>query len=143
MSKISFHSELTSFKLKEKIRIKNWINCLVREHKGEISALQYIFCDDAYLLSINKEYLNHDTLTDIVTFRYSEFPHPLESDIYISVERVRDNAEAFQASFEEELRRVMIHGVLHLLGFKDKNKSDKEKMREEEDKSLLFFNAIP
>jgi len=105
--------------------------------------LQYIFCDDAYLLSINKEYLNHDTLTDIVTFRYSEFPHPLESDIYISVERVRDNAEAFQASFEEELRRVMIHGVLHLLGFKDKNKSDKEKMREEEDKSLLFFNAIP
>ena len=140
MPSVSFHSELPSFSIKEKNRIKKWLHAVAVKHGGSINAIQYVFCDDAYLLGINKEYLNHDTLTDIVTFRYSEHPQPLESDIYISVERVKENAADFSASFENELRRVMVHGVLHLLGFKDKTAKDKELMRKEEDVCLEMFS---
>ena len=133
MPSVTFHSELPSFNLKDKNKLKKWLHAVALRHGGKISAIQYIFCDDTYLLGINKQYLDHDTLTDIITFRYSEHPNPLESDIYISVERVTENASQLSVSFEDELHRVMVHGVLHLLGFKDKTVKDKEVMRGEED----------
>ena len=139
MPSVSFHSELTSFKLKDKNKLKKWLHAVALRHGGKISAIQYIFCDDAFLLDINKQYLNHDTLTDIITFRYSEHPEPLESDIYISVERVKENALQLSVPFENELHRVMVHGVLHLLGFKDKTAKEKGLMRGEEDFCLGVF----
>ena len=90
--------------------------------------MSYIFCDDTYLLDINLQYLNHDTLTDIITFDYSD-ENTISGDIFISIQRVRDNAKKFNVDFEEELLRVMSHGVLHLLGFNDKTESDKDLMR--------------
>lgn len=114
------------------------------QHKGTIRCIQYIFCDDAYLLEINQQYLRHSTLTDIITFRYEEFPHPLHSDIYISIERVKENAVKFGVSFELELNRVLVHGVLHLLGYKDKSGEEKKKMRLAEDAALaLWINESP
>ena len=139
MSSVSFHSELTSFKLKDKNKLKKWLHAVALRNGGKISAIQYIFCDDAFLLDVNKQYLNHDTLTDIITFRYSEHPAPLESDIYISIERVKENALQLSIQFENELHRVMVHGVLHLLGFKDKTAKEKGLMREEEDFYLGMF----
>ena len=100
-----------------------------------------MFCDDAYLLTMNQEYLQHDTLTDIITFRYQEHPYPLESDIYISVERVSENASIFGVPIEHELHRVMVHGVLHLLGFKDKTKADQQKMRRAEEEAIALLNV--
>lgn len=114
---------------------------LIASYGGKAKAIHYIFCDDAYLLEINKEYLQHDTLTDIITFRYQEHPHPLESDIYISTERVQENASKFGVAFDAELRRVMAHGVLHLLGFKDKSAADKQKMRQAEEEALGLYLA--
>jgi len=139
LPKVSFHSEVPSFKLKEKTKLKAWLETVVTHHSGKIGFLNYIFCDDAYLLNINQEYLQHDTLTDIITFRYQEQPNPLESDIYISVERVRENATAFGVTFEQELRRVMVHGVLHLLGFKDKTTQQEKAMREAENTCLTLY----
>ena len=139
MPSVSFHSELTSFKLKDKNRLKKWLHAVALRHEGKISAIQFIFCDDEYLLEINKQYLDHATLTDIITFRYSEHPDPLESDIYISIERVKENAAQLSILFEDELHRVMVHGVLHLLGFKDKTGTEKELMRGEEDFCLKMI----
>ena len=139
MPKISFHSEIPSFKLKEKTKLKAWLETVVVNYSGTVGFLNYIFCDDAYLLNINKEYLQHDTFTDIITFRYQEQPNPLESDIYISVERVKENAATFGVSFEHELRRVMVHGVLHLLGLKDKNPQQEKAMRVAENACLTLY----
>lgn len=108
-------------------------------HSGEIEFVQYVFCDDEYLLTLNQEHLDHDTLTDIITFRYQEHPNPIESDIYISVERVRENALNFGVTFENELHRVMVHGILHLLGFKDKGEEAEKEMRSQEDLALSIF----
>jgi len=136
---ISFHSETASFKLKDNIKIRKWLNAVVESHGGKISFVNYIFCDDAYLLDLNQKHLNHDTLTDIITFRYQEHPQPIESDIYISVERVKENAEKYKAVFQIELCRVMAHGILHLLGFKDKTAIDTKKMREKEEEALQLW----
>jgi probable rRNA maturation factor len=142
LPKISFHSELSSFSLKEKIKVRKWLEYVVSSHKGKIEFVQYIFCDDEYLLALNQEHLDHDTLTDIITFRYQEHPNPIESDIYISVERVKENALGFGVSFEEELHRVMVHGILHLLGFKDKGELAEKEMRKHEDEALKIFASI-
>lgn len=139
MPNIDFHSENVPFKLKQKAKVRLWLETVVKSHGGSIGFLQYIFCDDAHLLSVNQQYLQHDTLTDIITFRYQEHPEPIESDIYISTERVQENAEKYGVSFENELHRVMIHGVLHLLGLKDKTAEQKSKMREAEERSLSLF----
>ncbi len=139
MPKISFHSELPSFNLKEKIKVRKWLESVVSSHSGEIEFVQYVFCDDEYLLTLNQEHLDHDTLTDIITFRYQEHPNPIESDIYISVERVRENALNFGVTFENELHRVMVHGILHLLGFKDKGEEAEKEMRSQEDLALSIF----
>ena len=127
---INFNYE-TAFKLDNETSVSQWIsNTIVNENckEGEIN---YIFCDDAYLHKLNLEFLDHDTLTDIISFDYS-VGKELHGDIYISIERVTDNAKDFGVDFSEELCRVMIHGVLHYCGFKDKNDEDAKLMRDKE-----------
>lgn len=138
---ISFHNEDIRFTLKEKAKIKSWINSVIGKKKRKAGDLNFVFCSDEYLLGINRQYLNHDTYTDIITFDYSkEDPgQPVSGDVFISVERVRENAETFGKTFENELHRVIIHGTLHLLGYKDKTKAAKEEMTKEEDKSLKLL----
>ena len=129
---IQFCTEDTTFSLKEKIKHKAWLNEVAKQEGKKILELTYVFCSDEYLLQINQEYLNHDTLTDIVTFDNSEDPKKIEGDIFISIERVKENGDKLGTS-ETELERVMVHGLLHLLGYKDKKKEDKALMTEKED----------
>ena len=149
---ISFNTEDIKFTLKNKSKIKSWIvSTIEKKHKaGDIS---FVFCSDAFLLEMNKEYLNHDTYTDIITFDYSEginkkSPLPplqrgsVSGDIFISIDRVKENADKFSKSFEDELHRVIIHGVLHLLGYKDKTKIAKAEMTTQEDLCLKALKKI-
>ena len=129
---IHFCTEDITFSLKEKLKHKAWLNEVAKQEGKKILELTYVFCSDEYLLQINQEYLNHDTLTDIVTFDNSEDPKKIEGDIFISIERVRENGSKLGTS-ETELERVMVHGLLHLLGYKDKKKEDKALMTEKED----------
>ena len=126
----------TNFKLDDEEQIRDWVsNCIV-EYGFTEGELNYIFCDDDYLLNLNVEFLNHDTLTDIISFDYT-LGKLVSGDIFISIERVKENAKKFTQSIEKELYRVVIHGVLHYIGFKDKSESEKEIMRGEEDKCLM------
>ena len=136
---VNFFSEDTDFELKGKREISQWIKQVASEHQRKIGEINYIFCNDDYLLDLNQEHLQHDTYTDIITFDYSS-DGVIEGDIYISVERVAENAQQFQQSFERELKRVMIHGILHLIGFKDKTESDQATMRSHEDRYLNSIN---
>ena len=129
---IHFCTEDITFSLKEKLKHKAWLNEVAKQEGKKIQELTYVFCSDEYLLQINQEYLNHNTLTDIVTFDNSEDPKKIEGDIFISIERVRENGNKLGTS-ETELERVMVHGLLHLLGYKDKKKEDKALMTEKED----------
>jgi rRNA maturation RNase YbeY len=129
---IQFCTEDITFSLKEKLKHKSWLNEVAKQEGKKILELSYVFCSDEYLLQINQEYLNHDTLTDIVTFDNSEDPKKIEGDIFISIDRVKENGEKLGTS-ETELERVMVHGLLHLLGYKDKKKEDKALMTEKED----------
>jgi len=129
----------TSFKLKDENIVENWIERVLLEGGFEMGEVNYIFCDDAYLLRLNVEFLQHDTLTDIISFDNS-LGKLIGGDIFISVERVADNAIEYKVTFEEEIQRVMIHGVLHYMGFKDKSDSDKSKMRIAENEALLLLN---
>ena len=138
--KIYFFTEDIEFKLDEKKKLEQWIHNTASEHSFIIDNINYIFVSDTYLLDINKKYLNHKTLTDIITFDNSFFNLGLAGDIYISIERVRENAVKYKVDFQEELCRVMIHGLLHLCGFKDKNVLDKEKMIDAENVALLNYN---
>ena len=138
--KIYFFTEDIEFKLDEKKKLEQWIHNTASEHSFIIDNINYIFVSDTYLLDINKKYLNHKTLTDIITFDNSFFNLGLAGDIYISIERVRENAVKYKVDFQEELCRVMIHGLLHLCGFKDKNVSDKENMIDAENVALLNYN---
>ncbi|WP_456438940.1 rRNA maturation RNase YbeY [Psychroserpens sp.] len=128
---ISFNYE-TDFELPYEQEFTSWISNVIKSESHKEGEINYIFCDDSYLLDINVKYLNHDTLTDIISFDYS-VGKELHGDIYISVERVRDNAKDFKVQFIEELRRVMVHGILHYCGYKDKSKEDKSVMRSKED----------
>ena len=136
---IHFCTEDITFSLKEKLKHKAWLNEVAKQEGKKILELTYVFCSDEYLLQINQEYLNHDTLTDIVTFDNSEDPKKIEGDIFISIERVRENGNKLGTS-ETELKRVMVHGLLHLLGYKDKKKEDKALMTEKEDYYLAKRN---
>ena len=136
---ITFQSEDLVFNLKEKRKHKHWLLRVAKEEGKSITELAYVFCSDTYLLDINQTYLNHDTLTDIVTFDQSEKPNTVEGDIFISLDRVRENAEKFSTQ-DSELKRVMVHGLLHLLGYKDKAKSDKETMTLKENYYLERFD---
>lgn len=111
---------------------------MIKSEGLQLSSLVYIFCKDSYLLSINQDYLKHKTLTDIITFDYSESDQ-VDGEIYISIERVKENASKFGKSFDEELRRVMIHGVLHILGFEDKSQAQKLTMRKKEEACLSLW----
>ena len=135
---ISFQNQSISFKLKDKTKLKLWIKSIVNKEKHTLGALNYIFCSDDELLEINVKHLNHNTFTDIITFDYTE-AKKIGSDIFISIDRVIENSKKFDTSFENELHRVMIHGVLHLCGYKDKTKSDAELMRKKENWALKLF----
>lgn len=140
---IQFHTEDIRFTLKEKTRLKRWITAVIQQKKREVGEINFVFCSDKHLLGMNQQYLNHHTLTDIITFDYSkDNPEmPISGDIFISVERTRENAEKFAKTSENELHRVMIHGVLHLLGFKDKTPVAKAEMTKQEDRSLKLLEA--
>ena len=128
---ILFHSE-TNFQLNQKSAVKIWVKETIAK-EGKISKdINFIFCDDRFLNEKNKAYLGHDSFTDIITFDYSD-RDLISGDIFISIDRVRENAPINNAPFENELSRVIIHGILHLLGYKDKGKKEKEIMREKED----------
>ena len=129
-SNIYYHSEC-DFQLKDDESITKWLKDAISTEDKELGEINYIFCDDQYLLKKNQEYLQHDTFTDIITFDYTE-KNRLSADIFISIERVKENAINFAVPFETELRRVIIHGVLHLMGYKDKSEEDAETMRSKE-----------
>ena len=137
MQKIHFFSENIDFDLSESQKITSWIEKIIVKEGFEVHLLNYIFCNDEYLHQINVEYLKHDTYTDIITFDNSEKDKTIESDIFISVERVRENAIKFKTSFENELSRVLIHGVLHLLGYPDKSPEEAKIMRQKEQEALI------
>ncbi|MDF2450354.1 MAG: rRNA maturation factor [Bacteroidota bacterium] len=132
---ISFQNLSIDFKLKEKTKLKQWIKAVTEKEKHILGNITYIFCTDDELLDINVKHLNHKTFTDIITFDYTE-NRKINSDIFISIDRVLENSKKFQVSFEEELHRVMIHGILHLCGYKDKTKSEAELMRRKENLAL-------
>jgi len=136
---INFHTE-TNFKLKNKDIYSLWIGEAILKMEKEEGEINYVFCDDAYLLKINQDFLNHDTYTDIISFDYSE-GKLLSGDIFISIERVVENAKEFKVSFEKELQRVLIHGILHYAGFNDKTKEEKEEMRQQENLYLALFSS--
>ena len=139
--KIFFHSEDIQFDLPNQPTIISWILKTVQHEAKELRLLNFIFCSDKYLHQLNVEYLNHDTLTDVITFQYSE-EKIIEGDIFISIERIRENANKFNTSEGNELHRVMIHGVLHLLGYFDKSKKDKIQMTEKENFYLSELNGM-
>lgn len=131
---ISFNYE-TDFKLDNETELSRWISGVISSEGFKHDEISYVFCDDKYLHKLNVEFLNHDTLTDIISFDYS-VGKIIQGDIFISIDRVEDNAKDFGVSFEEELKRVIIHGVLHYCGYKDKTDSDKRLMREKENHYL-------
>jgi probable rRNA maturation factor len=132
---VSFNNQSISFKLREKAKLKAWIKAVTEKEKHKLGTINYIFCTDDELLEINIKHLNHNTLTDIITFDYTE-GKTINSDIFISIERVLENSEKFKVTFDEEFHRVMIHGILHLCGYKDKTKADAELMRKKENGAL-------
>jgi len=136
---ISFNYE-NDFQLENESLYEDWISRVIASESKEEGELSYIFCDDEYLHKINLEYLNHDDLTDIISFDYSE-GNVLHGDIFISIERVQDNANDFKVPFEEELKRVIIHGILHYCGYKDKSDSDAAIMRAKEEEKILLFHV--
>jgi rRNA maturation RNase YbeY len=138
---ISFNYE-NDFILTNEDQISSWLsNVILSENKTE-GDINYIFCNDDFLLNINQQYLNHDTLTDIISFDYS-VGNELHGDIFISTDRVADNAFDFNVSFELELLRVLVHGVLHYCGYKDKSPADELVMRSKEDEKIQLFHVEP
>lgn len=136
---IYFTNHQNTYRLKNKRKISNWIKEVISNYEKEIGHITIIFSNDAYILEINKQYLNHNYFTDIITFDYSH-ERKIEGDIFISLDTVLNNSKIYDVSFNNELLRVIIHGILHLLGFKDKEEFDKTIMREKENKCLeLFF----
>lgn len=140
LDNIHYVSEGTDFDFKDKKRISNWIMEIARKEKKQIKNVTYIYCSDEYLHNINLTYLNHDTYTDIITFPHSY--EPIESDIFISVDRVRENAGKFAVDFETELHRVVIHGILHLCGYKDKTVEEQGLMTRKEDEALALLESM-
>jgi len=136
MSSVHFFCNEVRFKLKNPSKVSSWIKKVVEKEGASIQEINYVFCSDSYLLTLNQGFLKHNTLTDIITFDNSDEESVLEGEIYISIERVKENAKEYEVPFEDELSRVMIHGVLHLLGYKDKKLSEKALMRKKEEACL-------
>lgn len=136
---IDFHYKIDYEIVEEKVHAK-WVSEIIGTEARAVGQIDYIFCDDAYLLAMNQKYLEHDTLTDIITFDYAE-GDLVSGDIFISIERVRENASIFNVEFEKELLRVMAHGILHLLGYGDKEKDEALVMRKKEDEKIKLFHV--
>ena len=136
---INFFEEDIAYKLPEKGIHKKWLKTLASRENFKIKELNYIFCSDEYLHQMNMDYLNHDTLTDIITFDNSEKDHAIEGDIFISIPRVQENATTQEQDFIIELRRVLAHGILHLMGYRDKTEQEVKQMREKEDLGIQSF----
>ncbi|MBC7523210.1 MAG: rRNA maturation RNase YbeY [Flavobacterium sp.] len=136
---ISFNYE-TDFILSDEIQISSWLSDVILSEDKQEGEINFVFCDDNYLLNINEKYLKHDTLTDIISFDYS-IGNELHGDVFISVERVTENAIEFNVTFKDELLRVLSHGILHYCGFKDKSVPDIEIMRMKEDEKILMFHV--
>ncbi|MFH6603090.1 rRNA maturation RNase YbeY [Maribacter algicola] len=136
---IEFHYE-TDFNIANEVYYADWISRVIESELNFPSRIDFIFCEDGYLLSINQEYLDHDNYTDIITFDYSSGKQ-IEGDIFISVDRVKENAEKYDVDFEDELLRVMAHGVLHLMGYGDKGSVETEIMRGKEDEKIKMFHV--
>ncbi|MEM0374293.1 MAG: rRNA maturation RNase YbeY [Sulfolobales archaeon] len=141
-SNICYFTEDTVFELHSQEANTTWIQQMITQEGAQLVHLNFIFCSDAYLHAQNVQYLQHDTLTDVITFSYSEDQHQIEGDIYISIDRVEDNATMYKVVFWEELYRVMAHGVLHLLGYRDKTKEQQAQMREKEDFYLVARRSM-
>jgi probable rRNA maturation factor len=139
---INFNVETEGFKVLDIRKKKSWLKDLVKEQGFKLGELNYIFLNDEGLHKINVEYLNHDTYTDIITFDNSEDESMIEGDIFVSVERIAENAKKFKVNFETELTRVMAHGVLHLCGFLDKKPADVKLMRKMEDKYVAKYGEF-
>ncbi len=136
---ISFNYE-TDFELENETQYEDWISRIIESEGFDEGEINYIFCDDEYLHKINVEYLDHDTLTDIISFDYT-VGNLIQGDIFVSIERVQDNAKDFYVSFEEELKRVLSHGVLHYCGYKDKSPKDEALMRSKEEEKMQMFHV--
>jgi rRNA maturation RNase YbeY len=139
---INFFQEETSFLLDKKLLRKKWLKSIAETEKFKILDLNYIFCNDEYLHKMNLEYLDHNTYTDIITFDNSEDEKTIEGDIFISIERVKENSEKLDVSIQDELSRVISHGLFHLMGYKDKKKEEAEIMRSKEEFAINLFKEI-
>lgn len=133
---INFFTEDISYVLKDKRKIKAWVSATIAAEGHHLDELNFILCSDNYLLRINQQYLDHDTYTDVITFDNSEALKTITGDIFISIDRIRENASLYKHRLQDELCRVMIHGTLHLLGYKDKSKADKTRMTQKENDYL-------
>jgi rRNA maturation RNase YbeY len=138
MNTIQFFKEDIHLRMMHREKLKKWIHSVIKQNKRKTGYLNFVFCSDRYLLKINKQYLNHSTYTDIITFNTSESANEISGDIFISVTRIKENTVQFSTSFKDELHRVMIHGVLHLLGYNDKSEKEKNAMRMKENECLAF-----
>jgi len=136
---VYFHFLIKPFSIPNRTHLKKFLLLVFRREKKIIGHINYIFCTDEFLLDFNKQYLNHNSYTDIITFPLSKNGEPIISDIYISIDRVRENARIFHTFFKQELLRVMFHGALHLCGYQDKNKKQTQQMREMEDHYLKKY----
>ena len=136
---IAFYYQVPSFSVKNKKQVQEWILTVAFIEKKEIEKIDYVFCNDEFLLGLNTKFLHHKTLTDIITFDDSQ-DNVISAEIYISIPRVKENAAIFETSFQKELYRVMIHGVLHCMGYRDKSKKDQRKMRRLEEKYLRMIS---
>ncbi|MBC7654808.1 MAG: rRNA maturation RNase YbeY [Oligoflexus sp.] len=137
---IYFFNEETNFKLKQLNQTRTWIKNTIESESYSLKSINFILCSDQYLLNINQQYLNHDTYTDIITFDNSEINKHIQSDIFISIERIKENSKAYKVTIDTELHRIMIHGILHLLGYKDKSTKDKKLMTIKENEYLAKRN---
>lgn len=136
---ITFQCADLNLKIKQKKKLVDWLTKISKREKFKIGELNYIFCSDEYLYNMNVQYLNHNTYTDIITFDNSEDEGVIEGDIFISVDRVADNAKNFSVSNDDELLRVISHGLLHLCGYKDKTSETQKEMRKKEDECLRLW----
>lgn len=139
MKEVTFRYADRKLVLAQKTAIQAFVETIFKKEKKKLAHINYVFCSDAYLLNINRDFLSHDYYTDIITFGLSEPGEPVEAEIYISVDRVKDNAVQLGVSFKEEMLRVIFHGALHLCGYKDKKKSDITLMREKENHYLSTY----
>jgi rRNA maturation RNase YbeY len=137
---INFHTEEIEFELKQSNAIEEWLKSVIKAEGSTLGELNYIFCSDEYLYKMNVEYLQHDTYTDVITFQYAE--EVVHGDVFISIDRIHDNAAHFDVTIEEELSRVLVHGLLHLLGYKDKTEIEQTEMTSKENYYLKQKEAL-